>query len=243
MQSFSGKRWYLASLVLGPALLFGCGGGGGNGALGQIAVDAPLGDGDLPGGSGSGAFTPNYVSKLQSLSHWAQFPVTIHFVRDTNYTPARQELATAGFDAWVRQLGGSVSYALTDDPAQAQVSVRFAQKLDDNLIGWTSWSYDSSMRITHAEIKIGLALVSDVDIPWIGAHELGHALGLDGHSDASVDVMFPSHILSSAWALTERDVNTVKTAHYWLFGRGSAPDPTVGAPVGAVDVKCYRPHE
>jgi hypothetical protein len=240
MHSFNGKKAYLALAALFPALLFGCGGGGGNGAQGQT-FGGPTGSGDPTAGTGNGAFTPNYVSRLETLSHWAQFPVTIHFVKDANHTPERESLAVAGFDAWVAKLGGAVSYQLTEKPEEAQITVRFVQKLEANLIGWTSWSYDSSMRNTHAEIKIGLELVSDVDIPWIGAHELGHALGLDGHSDAAADVMFPSHVLSSAWVLTERDLNTVKTAHYWLFGRGPKPDPTVGAPVGTVDVKCYRP--
>jgi predicted Zn-dependent protease len=41
-------------------------------------------------------------------------------------------------------------------------------------------------------------------------HEVGHALGMHGHSPNNHDVMFPSVTLVGRTGLTERDKNTIR---------------------------------
>ena len=53
------------------------------------------------------------------------------------------------------------------------------------------------------------------------AHEFGHALGMNGHSDDTNDVMFTAHLIDSMKPLTTRDINSLKTAYCGQFGRAA----------------------
>ena len=49
----------------------------------------------------------------------------------------------------------------------------------------------------------------------IAAHEMGHALGIYGHSGSNSDLMYP--VLNGRSTPSESDVNTLKTDYAWLF--------------------------
>ena len=57
------------------------------------------------------------------------------------------------------------------------------------------------------------------DIACIAAHEFGHALGLDGHSDRSADLMYPVHRMGSRLLITARDLRTLATVYPELVSR------------------------
>ena len=82
----------LLALVLAASLLTSCGSGGGSN------LPVTLND--------TTRFTPNYVSDLERLLAWPTLPVRVFFVRDSNYSQARQNVAQAGFDQWVTATGG-----------------------------------------------------------------------------------------------------------------------------------------
>jgi predicted Zn-dependent protease len=62
----------------------------------------------------------------------------------------------------------------------------------------------------------------------VAAHEFGHALGIQGHSDDAADLMFPAapryysalnqHLPSPVRPVTTRDLNTIKLCYPRLFG-------------------------
>jgi predicted Zn-dependent protease len=54
---------------------------------------------------------------------------------------------------------------------------------------------------------------NSVDISAIAAHEFGHALGIDGHSADSRDLMHPIHNMGAPCRITSRDLNTL----LWLY--------------------------
>jgi predicted Zn-dependent protease len=57
-----------------------------------------------------------------------------------------------------------------------------------------------------AEIIIGVGSEAPSDIGCNAAHEFGHALGLDTHSDERSDIMYPVHELQSVWGITHHDL-------------------------------------
>lgn len=215
--------------------------------LGLFAVGIAAGCGGGGGGASTSSqnlrsFDPNYVPDLKSLTHWASFPVNVYFVPSPESTPQRQALAVSGMSQWNDGTGGLVRFEVTQDASQAQVSVQFVPSLEGTLIGWTNWTYDGGGNIHHADTKIGVKGLDDGDIQWASAHEFGHAMGLNGHSKDFEDLMFATHILGSAWNLTIRDDNTVKTAYESLLNRSAEPGrAVVGGPLYSSEVKCYRP--
>ncbi|MEZ4425408.1 MAG: matrixin family metalloprotease [Gemmatimonadota bacterium] len=100
-------------------------------------------------------------------------------------------------------------------PADADVTLRWAARLDDGRLGSTRYEWRRSGETTRFRV-LDLALVTrdpfdarriltDDQVELAAAHEMGHALGL-GHSDAPEDVMYPEN---TAVRLTARDYATV----------------------------------
>jgi len=212
--------------LLASGFTSGCGGGGGGGVtLSNL---------------GGRAFDPNYVPDLKSLTHWSSFPVKVYFAPDAESTPERQALATAGFARWNGATDGQIRFAITRNASEAQLTVHFVPNLEGRLIGWTNWSYDGSGVIHNADTKIAVNGLTDSDITWVASHESGHALGMDGHSANSNDVMYATHVLGASWALTLRDENTVKTGYGWLFSAGAAPaESRSSGPLYTSEARCY----
>jgi hypothetical protein len=217
----------IVSALLAIGFAGGCGGGGGG-----VSVST----------QNLRSFDPNYIPDLKSLTHWDAFPVKVYFAPGPESTQHRQDLAVSGMSQWNGGTDGLVKFEVTKDPAAAQVTVEFVPSLDGTLIGWTTWNYDGSGNIRDADTKIGVKGLEDSDIEWVAAHEFGHALGLDGHSKLDTDVMFASHVLGSAWDLTTRDENTVKSDYASMLGGSKAPGRAViWGPMFTSEAKCYRP--
>jgi len=213
------------------AITAGCGGGGGGGGAASPASFADSGH----------AFSPNYLQDLKSLSHWSQFPVNVYFDTSGSYTPVLQASATTGFDNWEAATGNVAAYHVVTDPSQAQITIQFVPTLPNSYIGWTTWSYDDNGVNVSATTRIAVTGLGATDVQWVGCHEMGHAMGLNGHSKDEADVMFATHLLGSTWALTPSDVDTVKSDYYWLFTSAS---PAVTVPPGqathSAEIYCQR---
>jgi predicted Zn-dependent protease len=190
-----------------------CGSGSGGGPITLCDIDA---------------FTPNYARQLDHLLTWSSFPVRVFFVRDSQHTPARQDLAMDGFDQWVAATNGVLDYVLVNDEDSADIVVRF----DPTTANGATTVHFSGLDLHRAEMEIGILNQSAADLQCVAAHEFGHALGVDGHSDVEGDLIYPIHFVGEPCPVTQRDLNTVKTGYCHLFGRAapccSSVPPTRG---------------
>lgn len=179
----------------------------------------------------SDAHNPNYARchEMRRLLHWEHFPLHLYFTEDPVVTRERRERALAGFNEWVHATKGIVCYQVVTDPAQADITVTITQQVDEpgaaQTIGQTDVSYADTV-IMKATVQLVDQNDDAAQFQEISAHEFGHALGIDGHSDDPNDIMFPvlSHSLFQARnfeveplvspnVVTTRDVNTLKTAY------------------------------
>lgn len=99
----------------------------------------------------------------------------------------------------VLQQGGQAEGGLTRFSGQPSPDGRFM------LIG--------SARITILCAPRGATAISDDDMKKVCLHEVGHAVGLNGHSDNNKDVMFYSESPSVWPALTKRDKETIRRVY------------------------------
>lgn len=173
-------------------------------------------------------FLPNYSDELERLLYWQRMPVRVYFVVDANATEGAVEAARVGFEWWNSRLGGIVRWTEVASASSADVVVRWRDDLEGNLLGYTQYTYEvSSGRLLSAEITIRAGLDGHAG-EGIAAHEMGHALGIGGHSPLHADLMYSTYTGFNMNEVTLRDANTVRTGHCHLFG-GSR---SVGSPGG-----------
>jgi predicted Zn-dependent protease len=159
-------------------------------------------------------------------------PVKIYFANTGSFTDGNRQYdlkntALEGFDQWKIATGGRVSYVVTMDSEEADIVVHFEQRSgsiqENSQLGLTT-TIAVEATLVHADLNLHIYELMSVEEALVGlretaAHEFGHALGIKDHSDNPDDVMFPTHDSDNAKQLTDRDVNTLKTAYCSLFTR------------------------
>ena len=184
-----------------------------------------------------------------------------------------REAALRALGRWESELEEEVRFVEVDTPAKADIRIRLRPEYapspvaDKEVLGMASavlhacraerWDPEADRREVRYEVpeidvyladRHGLLLPDQVEL--ITAHELGHALGMRGHSPHPGDLMYPVvPDRKAAKALSHRDIRSFLTlyrlangAHYAKVPPGGLPARLPGAPPsGAPDVTA-APH-
>lgn len=178
--------------------------------------------------------TPNYarISRMQGLLHWDHFPLRIALASPPDSVPdkdAYRQAVLAGFAQWVEASRGLVSYTLVAQPKQADITVSFTPEGtvpgQGAAVGYTSMIFRGTC-LHGAEMCLATGNATPGDMQTVAAHEFGHALGIDGHSDDPDDIMYPSTLRTVSengipvapplHPITARDLNTLKVCYSGL---------------------------
>lgn len=182
---------------------------------------------NYPSGSQS---APDYLSSLVSIRKWHKesMPFRVYVRKNIQIPEFHEEFASIvrdSFNQWCAATGAAVSYKFVNtreaanvicdytdhrellDPdhelgieASTQTRVRF----DDNAIDW------ANMVVLVKDHPGTPTFRSRPFLARTCLHELGHTLGMHGHSPNSLDVMFPAATLSGNATLSERDKKTIQ---------------------------------
>ncbi|MBV9849390.1 MAG: hypothetical protein JO250_06860 [Armatimonadetes bacterium] len=188
------------------------------------------------------ALAPDYAHAPQmvSLLHWARMPVRVCVVMDSAATPERERSALAGFGEWVQATAGAIRYQLVSDPARADIVVTFDLEPTvpghPGAVGHTDLRHEGPV-LARADMTLATAGVSPDELTQTAAHEFGHALGINGHSDGPDDLMSPdtmrlirpdgTPLPAPHRAVTARDLNTLWLCYPSLRPGASPPQPAV----------------
>ncbi len=220
----AGKRYIslkgISLTLLAAAALAGCGGGGGGSAATLPGTPPPVnGGGGAPSG-GTGRFAPNYIDELQEVLHWETQDISIYIA--PNNTPEITQMVQHAASLWATGAEQQIRFHLTDNAELADITLQMvpAGSLGATTSGRTKVVYHESLnhagwQMLEAEVAIDAGLERRQMFDTV-VHELGHALGIDGHSSFDGDAMFA--ISEPPTEVTVRDANTLKTAYAWIFG-------------------------
>jgi hypothetical protein len=203
--------------------------GGVTSAAATITVVPPL------AGCSATSYTPNYYNAIATpgtpnvsgnFRFWAKTPLRIRYVRDANWTQALEDRFKEGIADWQASTSNGIEILETTDSSLDDIEVSFVpgDSLPGNAIGITYATFDSTSReMVAAQIQVA----NDLATPSISrstcSHELGHALGIGGHSPADTDLMFYAENGTSR--PTASDLNTLRTVYCDVFPRSRSRSP------------------
>jgi len=227
----------------GGGVLLGCGGGG-------SSSSNPL-------TCGPTYLTPNYVSAIDpgdntpnEVLTWSEFPIRL-YIKNTVSHPSTvattDEHALEGAARWTNASNGQANFVRVSTESQAQVTFEVATLPSPvgsgGTLGYTEVMYfPSSRRIVSARVVVNVwnGMTADQFNKGLKntiTHEFGHALFMQGHSDADADVMYFQGELDLDNVLTSRDVNSFLTAYCGTF-RSRATRSLPGEKPVMVRIEC-----
>ena len=151
------------------------------------------------------------VSDRGEANAWRHMPVSVYVQRHP-YAP----LVIEAFQTWQNSLGGLIRFTLANSPSTANINVVFVNQLPGSVVGLTT-NQTSNGKIISSKVQ----LLAPQYIPSksnfiysVALHEIGHALGINGHSSSKGDIMYPSSLnVKERQQLSARDIKTIK----WLY--------------------------
>lgn len=147
--------------------------------------------------------------------------VYVETQRGDLYQPHYRDYVLQSLNAWSGALDGRLQYVLTPNRQQADIIVDWVRAFNDRYVaGITTY------RVGHARIEIKTVGVPDKDIKANVLHEIGHALGIAGHSNHAGDIMVGmrrwQRDAQSAYnpQLSARDVQAIRRLYSPNWRRG-----------------------
>jgi tetratricopeptide (TPR) repeat protein len=154
------------------------------------------------------------------------------------YRDSYMQALSRSFFAWFKGSGNRIPFVMVSDPAQASLRISWtanpAQVLDNGQAvesGLTKLAMTESApgRVDINGANVILLTVdsngqpmADDEMEKVCLHEIGHALGLNGHSTNNQDVMFFSKSPTVSPRLSPRDTATIQRLYSSYV---PAPDP------------------
>lgn len=193
---------------------------------GEQSADGP----DLLSGLNvSGSHYLDDVSEGGTLLRWSTRtnPLKLYIEQSPpgirNFQPTFTNQVRRAMDAWMNALDNRMGYVMVDTPEQANIRVYWVNTIDNKGFKTdkgTTYTAGLTLPVVRSERLMTMDVrmstfdlrqkpQSGEDIYRLALHELGHALGLRGHSDNPVDIMYPES-QKSIQALSSRDINTIR---------------------------------
>lgn len=155
---------------------------------------------------------------------WPSFrnPIRVHVIMMDSEQAFALPLIRDSLDAWQNASGDRLRFVLTPKANKAHIVIRLRSgPLDEPVSSWGDTDYRmpevkwKSHRLYSVAMILNTGTSADAEDPAgrdaqfyrLALHELGHALGIRGHSAESSDIMF-SH--PTAANLSDRDVETLR---------------------------------
>ncbi|HEY9787123.1 MAG TPA: tetratricopeptide repeat protein [Candidatus Obscuribacterales bacterium] len=157
------------------------------------------------------------------------------------YKPEYADVVTNAFNEWSQATNGKVTFQFVTDPTKGDIQFAFSndiKEVSNPAEGGEAKIFPSASGIARANIVVltlnptpELALTPGL-VRWICLHEIGHSLGLMGHSTKPGDIMFASLPLANQdRGLSERDRKTVQH----LYSDDVAIKPAAAPPASTIE--------
>lgn len=228
----------VSATIVAASLLVGCGGGsGGVGGFSPSTSQAVYSDSraSLPDAA-SRSFAPNYAPSVTSHGIWQGRTVRVYFSAE------HETVVKAALQRWEDSTGGFFRWERVASAEEAQITFMGLPigEFTPGTVGRTRYSYKvGKNELTSAEVKYAEVGIH-ADQTRVVVHEIGHALGVHGHSDTDPDVMYPTLTLRNV--ITQRDLNTMFLLYSESAAGGTEPTSRSEEQEATATVSCGEAH-
>ncbi len=161
-------------------------------------------------------------SNFGQKQHWKKMPIKV-FIKSGSDVPKWDEsydqLLEQAFKAWSDQSGGLVTFKFIDSEKNASIICRWTSDHKNMKnpaeLGQTD-TWVANDELLKAELSLLTSWPADPDkelskenLRQTFLHEVGHSLGIRGHSSDPKDVMYFANIVNGPAELSTRDLNTL----------------------------------
>lgn len=169
-------------------------------------------------------FPGNYIDrtlKSGELVRWnpATFPLSVYVEDDPELPDYYAKTVKKAFAQWQKVSENFITFTFTDIKDYADIKCFFPKDYKSEndgqrmIAGLTSFKYKNKMlesaQINFATYDMNDKFRSENALYSTALHEIGHALGISGHSINKEDVMYPVTKHEKA-EISESDINTLK---------------------------------
>ena len=156
-----------------------------------------------------------YIRDMDTIAVWNKKNVNYWVENGKFYYPVME-----AFREWERETSYAVNFRKVNRPEYADIKVYFVDKMPGNVLGVTSnrkGYANGKIVLKSSQIKILDKTASGEyrsrqQVYPVILHEIGHALGLEGHSNSKNDILYHNTDYYKQ-SLSERDVETIKTIY------------------------------
>jgi hypothetical protein len=161
------------------------------------------------------------AAAANGANRWPSKRIPITYCIDVNaavpgYRPSFKTAIETAMKAWTDASGGKVSFTPADaNSASLQVkwtddvkNMNFAQEMGHTEIQVDGDGLYKASIILLSKQRNG-STIDDTFATHVAMHEVGHALGILGHSTSPDDIMYPSTTPAQTAALSKKDIATI----------------------------------
>lgn len=169
----------------------------------------------------------NYLAHVLhngKVIHWdaARMPLHIYLEEGHaagNWHGSYNQLVQRAFQQWSQASNGLLRFALVSTPEEADITVRWVRQLEHNRLGQSPFKAMGNV-IVQSDVVLathepdGKTRLNEQTLYAIALHEIGHALGLQGHSPNPGDMMYYAMGEQPVTQLSQRDRNTLTMLYH-----------------------------
>lgn len=157
----------------------------------------------------------DYLDDVPDATPWLKpYNIRVYIASNTG----KEYVLKSAFQQWDDATHKLVNFSYVNSQDQADIVIKFVENYDTNALGLTRYKdYSTSVKkyLKKAEVEVALknpggGSFDDKQLLSVSLHEIGHALGIRGHSKNKTDIMYFSDESYRHGQISKRDVNTLK---------------------------------